>query len=63
LKKESSASVAIVPAPEKPQTGIQKIIEIASNLKYEENALGELREMKNEILSLPRKEATADKNK
>ena len=63
LKKESSASVAIVPAPEKPQTGIKKIIEIASNLKYEENALGELREMKNEILSLPRKEATADKNK
>lgn len=62
LKKESASST-IVPPPEKPQTGIKKIIEIASNLKYEENALGELREMKNEILSLPRKEATADKNK
>jgi hypothetical protein len=51
--KKDTASGAILPPPEKPQTGIQKIMEIAANLKYEENALGELREMKNEILSLP----------
>jgi len=62
LKKEVEAPVqlkekAIETIPEKPQTPIQKIIDIAANLKYEENALGELREKKNEILSLPRRDA------
>ena len=62
LKKEAESPVqvkekAIETTPEKPQTPIQKIIDIAANLKYEENALGELREKKNEILSLPRRDA------
>lgn len=66
LKKENANSPGIIhKAPEtiqeKASTPIQKIIDIAANLKYEENALGELREMKNEILSLPRKEAIGDK--
>lgn len=62
LKKETEDPVPVKEkaseaTPEKPQTPIQKIIDIASNLKYEENALGELREKKNEILSLPRRDA------
>ena len=62
LKKEVDAPVpvkekATETTPEKPQRPIQKIIDIAANLKYEENALGELREKKNEILSLPRRDA------
>ena len=62
LKKPTDAPVPVKEkttetTPEKPQTPIQKIIDIASNLKYEENALGELREKKNEILSLPRRDA------
>ena len=62
LKKEVNAPVPVKEkttetTPEKPQTPIQKIIDIAANLKYEENALGELREKKNEILSLPRRDA------
>ena len=62
LKKEVKTPVHVKEkapetTPEKTQTPIQKIIDIAANLKYEENALGELREKKNEILSLPRRDA------
>jgi len=53
LKKDSGSSV---PAVNKPTSGIQKILDIASNLKYEDSALGDLREIKNEFLSLPRRE-------
>jgi hypothetical protein len=66
LKKENTNPASVInkspdSIPGKAAKPIQKIIDIAANLKYEENALGELREMKNEILSLPRKEVTGDK--
>jgi len=57
LKKDSTISVAAV---EKAPTGLQKIRDIAADLK-DEAAFGELRQMKNEILSFPIKELTKDK--
>jgi hypothetical protein len=57
LKKDSTASV---PAVEKTSAGFQKIRDIAADLK-DEAAFGELRQMKNEILSFPIKELTKDK--
>lgn len=58
LKKDTSTAV---PATEKSPSGIQKLLDIASSLKYDETALGDLREMKNEILSFPHKEPTKEK--
>ncbi len=57
-KKDSTISV---PVTEKTPGRIQKILDIASGLKYDETALGDLREMKNEILSRPFKEPIKEK--
>jgi|WetSurMetagenome_2_1015567.scaffolds.fasta_scaffold92212_3 hypothetical protein len=58
LKKDSMTSI---PSTEKPSTGIQKILDLASGLKNEESAFSDLREIKDEILSFPIKEQTKEK--
>lgn len=57
LKKDSTVSIP----PTEKTTGIQKILDIASGFKYDESAFGDLREIKNEYLSIPIKEQTKEK--
>lgn len=70
LKKDSTSPSSYVsstpsipphPSPEKTETPIQKLLDIASVLKSEDASLGDLREIKNEYLSLPLKTQTKDK--
>jgi len=68
LKKESAPQEAIPqestpPAPfaEKAETPIQRILDIASGLRNEDASLSDLREIKNEYLSIPIKGQTKDK--
>ena len=57
-KKDTVAS----PPPEKNETGIQKILDIAYDLKFSESTLGELRQYKNDILSIPGKKTQGKTN-
>ena len=66
LKKDSipmASSSPSAPSTEKaePETPIQKILDIASGLRSEDASLRDLREIKNEYLSIPIKTQAKDK--
>jgi hypothetical protein len=62
-KKDSTPTftASVPPSPEKAESPIQKIKDIASGLKTEDASLSELREIKNEYLSFPLKTQAKDK--
>jgi len=59
LKKKDTSTP---PSPEKNESGIQRILDIAYDLKFSESALGELRQYKNDILSIPGKKSQGKTN-
>ena len=63
LKKDSIPMASSAPSTEKAEaeTPIQKILDIASGLRSEDASLSDLREIKNEYLSIPIKTQAKDK--
>ena len=59
LKKKDTATA---PSTEKTESGIQKILDIAYDIKYSESALGDLRQYKDDILSFPAKKTQGKNN-